>query len=108
MTRLKVRLAFPMKKDNKQERDLPNVKYLSEQVQLSPGYLSDLLEKETGKKPQDHIHFYLIEEAKSKLVNTNKSASEIAYELGFDYPQYVNELFKEKTGKTPIESKNMN
>jgi AraC-like DNA-binding protein len=77
-------------------------------VQLSPGYLSDLLKKETGKNTQDHIHFYLIEQAKSKLISTNKSVSEIAYELGFDYPQYFNKLFKQKTGKTPIKFRNMN
>jgi len=93
--------------NNKQEKGLPTVKYLSDQVHLSPGYLSDLLKKETGKNTQDHIHFYLIEEAKSRLISTNKSMSEIAYSLGFDYPQYFNKLFKQKTGKTPIEFRNM-
>ena len=96
------------KQDKMQEKGLPTVKYLSEQVHLSPGYLSDLLKKETGKNTQDHIHFYLIEEAKSKLISTNKSVSEIAYELGFDYPQYFNKLFKQKTGKTPVEFRNIN
>ncbi|RZK63780.1 MAG: AraC family transcriptional regulator, partial [Pedobacter sp.] len=94
--------------DNKQEKGLPTVKYLSEQVNLSPGYLSDLLKKETGKNTQDHIHLYLIEEAKNKLIGTNKSVSEIAYELGFDYPQYFNKLFKQKTGHTPVEYRHMN
>jgi AraC-like DNA-binding protein len=94
--------------DNNQEKGLPTVKYLSDQVHLSPGYLSDLLKKETGKNAQDHIHLYLIEQAKSKLISTNKSVSEIAYALGFDYPQYFNKLFKQKTGKTPIEFRNMN
>ncbi|WP_406844192.1 helix-turn-helix domain-containing protein [Flavobacterium soyae] len=64
--------------------------------------------KETGKNAQDHIHFYLIEEAKNVLLNSNKSVSEIAYSLGFEYPQYFNKLFKQKTGKTPIEFRNMN
>jgi AraC-like DNA-binding protein len=90
------------------EKGLPTVKYLAEQVNLSPGYLSDLLKKETGKNTQDHIHFYLIEEAKNILLSTDKSISEIAYSLGFEYPQYFNKLFKQKTGKTPIEFKNMN
>ena len=96
------------KEDNRQERVLPTVKYLSDQVHLSPGYLSDLLKKETGKNAQDHIHYYLIEEAKSTLISTNKSVGEIAYALGFDYPQYFNKLFKQKTGNTPIEFRNMN
>jgi YesN/AraC family two-component response regulator len=72
-------------------------------VHLSPSYLSDLLKKETGKNTQDHIHFYLIEEAKNILLSTNKSVGEIAYSLGFEYPQYFNKLFKQKTGKTPVE-----
>jgi AraC-like DNA-binding protein len=90
------------------EKSLPTVKYLSDQVNLSPGYLSDLLKKETGRNAQDHIHFYLIEEAKSTLLSTNKTVSEIAYALGFDYPQYFNKLFKQKTGKTPTEFRNLN
>ena len=89
------------------ENGLPTVKYLAEQVNLSPGYLSDLLKKETGKNTQDHIHYYLIEEAKNILLNTDKSVGEIAYALGFEYPQYFNKLFKKKTGKTPIEFRNL-
>jgi len=87
---------------------LPTVKHLAEQVHLSPSYLSDLLKKETGKNTQDHIHFYLIEEAKGILLNTDKSVGEIAYSLGFEYPQYFNKLFKQKTGKTPVEFRSMN
>jgi AraC-like DNA-binding protein len=94
--------------DHTREKSLPTVKYLSDQVNLSPGYLSDLLKKETGRNAQDHIHFYLIEEAKSTLLSTNKSVGEIAYALGFDYPQYFNKLFKQKTGKTPTEFRNLN
>lgn len=90
------------------EKGLPTVKYLAEQVHLSPGYLSDLLKKETGKNTQDHIHYYLIEEAKSILLRTNKSVGEIAYSLGFEYPQYFNKLFKQKTRKTPVEFRNLN
>lgn len=85
------------------EKQLPTVKDLAGQVFLSPGYLSDLLKKETGKNAQDHIHFYLIQEAKNLLISSDKSIGEIAYVLGFEYPQYFNKLFKQKTGKTPQE-----
>ncbi|WP_232541078.1 helix-turn-helix domain-containing protein [Spirosoma endbachense] len=101
-------LAHYFEKNTIQEKGLPTVKQLAEQVHLSPSYLSDLLKKETGKNAQDHIHFYLIEEAKNRLLDTNKSVGEIAYTLGFDYPQYFNKLFKQKTGKTPIEFRRMN
>ncbi|MES2111252.1 MAG: helix-turn-helix transcriptional regulator [Bacteroidota bacterium] len=87
---------------------LPTVKYLADKVNLSPNYLSDLLKKETGKNAQDHIHYHVIEEAKTSLLSTNKSIGEIAYALGFEYPQYFNKLFKQKTGKTPVEFRSMN
>jgi AraC-like DNA-binding protein len=90
------------------EQGLPTVKHLAEQVHLSPSYLSDLLKKETGKNTQDHIHYYLIEEAKAILLNTNKSVGEVAYALGFEYPQYFNKLFKQKTGHTPMEFRSLN
>jgi AraC-like DNA-binding protein len=93
---------------NGKEQGLPSVAFLAEKVNLSPSYLSDLLKKESGKNAQEHIHFYLIEEAKSYLINTDKNINEIAYSLGFEYPQYFNKLFKQKTGKTPLEYRNLN
>lgn len=90
------------------EQGLPTVKYLADKVNLSSSYLSDLLKKETGKNAQEHIHFYIIEEAKTYLINTEKNINEIAYSLGFEYPQYFNKLFKQKTGQTPMEYRNLN
>ena len=90
------------------QQGLPTVKFLADNVHLSPSYLSDLLKKETGKNAQEHIHFYLIEEAKNYLINTEKNVNEIAYSLGFEYPQYFNKLFKQKTGNTPMEYRNLN
>jgi AraC-like DNA-binding protein len=91
----------------KRDERLPTVKDLASKVNLSPGYLSDLLKKETGLNAQDHIHYFLIEQAKNILAQTNKSVSEIAYSLGFEYPQYFSRLFKQKTGKTPLEFRNI-
>lgn len=91
-----------------QDQGLPTVKYLAGQVHLSSSYLSDLLKKETGKNAQEHIHFYLIQEGKNGLLSTEKSVAEIAYELGFEYPQYFNKLFKQKTGKTPVAFRSLN
>ncbi|RYC68047.1 MULTISPECIES: helix-turn-helix domain-containing protein [Spirosoma] len=89
--------------DDKQLRTkgLPTVGYLADQLALSAHYLSDLLKKETGQNAQDHIHAYLIEEAKTNLLGSRASVSEIAYQLGFEYPQYFSKLFKAKTGMTP-------
>lgn len=90
------------------EVGLPTVKYLSDNLHLSANYLSDLLKKETGMNAQDHIHYYLIEEAKNILLNTDNSISEIAHSLGFEYPQYFSKLFKQKTGQSPLEYRKLN
>jgi AraC-like DNA-binding protein len=87
---------------------LPTVKFLADAVNLSPGYLGDLLKKETGLNAQEHIHQMVIDLAKNTLVQTNQSVSEIAFQLGFEYPQYFSRLFKQKTGKTPLEFRNLN
>jgi AraC-like DNA-binding protein len=87
---------------------LPTVKYLAEKVCLSPGYLSDLLKRETGMNAQEHIHYALIETAKSSLLGSDETVSRIAHSLGFEYPQYFNKLFKKMTGKTPVEFRNLN
>lgn len=88
-------------------RKLPTVKYLAEIINLSPGYLGDLLKKESGMNAQEHIHHAVINKAKEILIGTNESVSEIAWKLGFEYPQYFSRLFKSKTGKTPLEFRQM-
>lgn len=108
VTQVEKLLKEYFKSDALKENGLPTVKYLADQVHLSPSYLSDLLKKETGMNAQDHIHYYLIEEAKNILLNTNNSVGEIAYSLGFEYPQYFSKLFKLKTGQTPIEYRSLN
>lgn len=91
-----------------QNQGFPSVKYFAEQLHLSPNYLSDLLKKETGKNGTEHIQLHMIELAKDKLLNSNVSVSEIAYDLGFEYPQYFSKMFKKNTGVTPAEYRNLN
>ncbi|WP_460909115.1 helix-turn-helix domain-containing protein [Spirosoma areae] len=90
------------------EAGLPDVKFFASQLNLSPNYLSDLLNRFTGKTTQDHIHLKLVDTAKSLLWSTEKSISEIAYELGFDYPSHFTKVFKTKTGLTPQQYRNAN
>lgn len=80
---------------------IPTVQFCGEAMNMSPKYLSDLLRKETGQSTQDHIHKYIIEKAKNKLLNSTESVSEIAYSLGFEYPQYFSTIFKKKTSMSP-------
>lgn len=82
---------------------IPTVQYLSEQLHISPSYLSDMLRSLTGQNAQQHIHYKLIEKAKEKLSTTSLSVSEVAYELGFEHPQSFSKLFKTKTRQSPLE-----
>jgi len=81
---------------------IPTVQYLSENLNISPSYLSDMLRSITGQNAQQHIHNRLIEKAKEKLSVTSSSVSEIAYELGFEHPQSFSKLFKTKTNLSPL------
>lgn len=90
------------------EISIPNVKFCASKLNLSPNYLSDLLKKETGKTAQEHIHLFVIEKAKNKLLSSSDSISEIGYKLGFEYPQHFSNLFKAKTGYSPSEYRKLN
>ena len=87
---------------------LPEVNFFASHLNLSPNYLSDLLNRFTGKTTQEHIHLKLVDTAKSLLWNTEKSISEIAYELGFRYPSHFTKVFKTKTGLTPKQYRSVN
>jgi len=88
---------------NLPDKGIPTVQHLSKELNLSPGYLSDMLRSLTGQNAQQHIQKKLIEKAKEKLSTSNLSVSEIAYELGFDYSQSFSRLFKTKTNQSPQE-----
>ena len=84
-------------------KGIPTVQFVSDSLNISPGYLSGLLKSLTGQSTQQHIHNKVIDTAKEKLSTTNLSVSEIAYELGFEHSQSFNKLFKNKTNITPLE-----
>ncbi|MBI1307041.1 MAG: helix-turn-helix domain-containing protein [Bacteroidetes bacterium] len=87
---------------------IPTVKYCGEQMNMSAHYLSDLLRKETGKNAQEHIHAFITDMAKTALLGTGENVAQIAYTLGFQYPQHFTKLFKSKTGFSPAEYRNLN
>jgi len=82
-------------------KGLPSITQCGEALNMSGHYLSDLLKAETGESAKAHIHNYVIEQAKNKLLSTTTSVSEIAYDLGFAYPQHFSKLFKKKTAMSP-------
>lgn len=83
-------------------KGLPTVKYISDSLHVSPTYLRNLLQLLTGQSTQWHIHHKVIEIAKEQLSTTDRSVSEIAYNLGFEHPQSFSKLFKSKTNLTPL------
>lgn len=94
-----------------EEKGIPTVDWLAEQLGVSRRYMSDTIKTETGKTAIDQINLHLVEEAKNLLLAPNASISETAYQLGFEYPQYFSRLFKKKTGLSPkeyIESATLN
>lgn len=90
------------------EMGLPTVTQCGKALHLSGSYLSDLLKIETGRSAKDHIHTHIIEKAKTLLLNSTTSIGNIAYNLGFEYPQHFSKLFKSKMGLSPSEYRNVN
>lgn len=82
---------------------IPTVSYCADQLHLSANYFGDLIKKETGKSPQEYIQNKLINEAKSILFDSEKSINEVAYDLGFKYPQHFSRFFKKTVGQSPVE-----
>lgn len=89
-----------------QEVGLPSVAYCAGELNLSPNYFGDLIKKETGKSAYEFIQLKLIDVAKEKIFDPHKSLSEIAYGLGFKYPQHFTRVFKQYVGMTPLEFRN--
>jgi len=94
--------------DKPQTIGLPSVAYCAGELHLSASYFGDLIKKETGKTAQDYIQSKLIDVAKERIFDHSKSVSQVAYELGFKYPQHFIRLFKQRVGQSPNEYRLLN
>src|SRR6478672_8923751 len=94
--------------DKTQTIGLPSVAYCASELNLSAGYFGDLVKKETGKTAQEHIQSKMIDVAKERIFDQSKSVGQIAYDLGFKYPQHFARLFKQRVGQSPHEYRVMN
>jgi AraC family transcriptional activator of pobA len=94
--------------DKTQTIGLPTVSYFSSELNLSSNYFGDLIKKETGKTAQEYIQSKLIDIAKERIFDHSKTVSQVAYELGFKYPQHFTRLFKQRVGHSPNEYRLLN
>lgn len=99
--RFETLLSEYFESDKPQKLGFPVVSYFAEQLHLSANYFGDLIKRETGKTAQEMIQLHTLERAKNMLLLRTLSISEIAYALGFEYPNHFTRLFKSKVGLTP-------
>lgn len=103
LTRFERFLNLYFADENAMQKGLPTVKYCAAELYLSPNYFGDLIKKETGKTALEYIQDKIIDIAKERLLLPDHSISEVAYQLGFQYPQHFTRVFKKATGMTPHE-----
>jgi hypothetical protein len=84
------------------------VAYCADQLHLSANYFGDLIKKETGSSAQEYILTKTMDAAKELLADPNKSVSDVAYALGYQYPQYFSKAFKRIIGCSPNEYRTFN
>lgn len=102
LTRLEQTIKIYFADNKPTESGLPSVQFCAEQLNLSPNYLGDVVKKITGETAGQYIRRFIIQQAKNELAS-GKTVSEVAYSLGFNYPQHFTRLFKKETGCTPRE-----
>jgi len=103
LTRFEQLLKGYFDSDLPQALGLPSVAYCAEKLNLSANYFGDLVKKETGASALEYIQASIIDLAKEKMYDPSKSISEIAYALGYRYPQHFTRLFKQRVGVSPLE-----
>lgn len=89
---------------NQPVSQLPNVQYFADKLGLTANYLGDIIKHFTQKSALENIHEFVIKKAKELLVENQKlNTTEVAYELGFEYPNYFSKFFKKQVNLTPKE-----
>jgi AraC family transcriptional activator of pobA len=108
LTRFEELLDNYFKSDKPGQIGLPSVAYCADELNLSTKYFGDLIKKETGQSAQDYLQGKVIDVAKERMFDHKKTISEIAYDMGFRYPQHFSRLFKQRVGQSPHDYRIMN
>ncbi len=108
LERFEVFLTSYLEKNSLIDHGIPTVQACGQAMNMSGKYLGDLLKKETGKTLKEIIYLHILDKAKVKLLNSRDSISQIAFDLGFEYPQHFSHLFKKKTGMSPKKYREIN
>jgi AraC family transcriptional regulator, transcriptional activator of pobA len=108
LTKFESLLNSYFESENPQKVGIPTVAYFTDQLHLSANYFGDLIKKETGKTALEYIQQAIIDAAKDRIFAPGKSVNEIAYELGFKYPQHFSRFFKQHVGYSPNEYRQLN
>ncbi len=87
---------------------IPSVSHFANELHLSANYFGDLIKKETGVTAKDYIQNKTISVAKNRVFKSDKTINEIAFEMGFKYPQHFTRLFKQQVGQTPNKYRSSN
>ena len=88
---------------NQPVKQLPNVQYFADQLGLTPNYLGDIIKHFTQKSALENIHEFVIKKAKELLKDTTMNNTQVAYELGFEYPNYFSKFFRKQVNLSPKE-----
>ena len=94
--------------DQAQVYGIPSVSHFANELHLSANYFGDLIKKETGLTAKDYIQNKTISVAKNRVFKSDKTINEIAFEMGFKYPQHFTRLFKQQVGQTPNKYRSSN
>ena len=108
LEKFEAQLNAYFQEDKPQTIGLPSVAYFARELNLSASYFGDLVKKETGKTAQEYIQSKVIDIAKERIFDESKSVNQIAYDLGFKYPQHFIRVFKQRVGHTPTEYRTLN
>lgn len=84
-------------------KQLPNVQYFADKLGLTANYLGDIIKHFTQKSAIENIHEFVAKKAKELLEDSGMNNTEVAYELGFEYPNYFSKFFKKMVGVSPKE-----